>query len=305
MPKDGENQNEREFWESARQNNLKYIQYYNRLAELSTSMFEWTGLPDTCDARFLELALFRDGHAIFFKDDTVGFLTLRCILSAPLNVYGIPTNRRAYSYDINFNIPLDEKNSVIVYNNYLHLNSMLDVELFAKRLAELDRIMEVNTNAQKTPVLISCDEKQRLALENVYMKYSGNQPVIYGDKNMNPNVLKAIVTNAPYVADKLYQLKTQIWNEALTYLGISNVNMTKKERMISDEVIRNQGGTIASRYSRLEMRRKACEEINKMFGLNIWCDYREDYREADDEIMFAGESGDGGQDTLAIDMRTR
>ena len=182
---------------------------------------------------------------------------------------------------------------------------MLDVELFAKRLSELDRIMEVNTNAQKTPVLISCDEKQRLALENVYMKYSGNQPVIYGDKNLNPNVLKAIVTNAPYVADKLYQLKTQIWNEALTYLGISNVNMTKKERMISDEVIRNQGGTIASRYSRLEMRRKACEEINKMFGLDIWCDYREDYREADDEIMFAGQSGDNSTDVLAVDMRTR
>ena len=89
-------------------------------------------------------------------------------------------------------------------------------------------------------------------------------------------------TDAPYVADKLYTLKTQIWNEALTYLGISNINITKKERLITDEVTRNQGGTIASRYSRLQARRDACEQINKMFGLEIWCDYREDYQEITD-----------------------
>lgn len=295
------NKNEREFWESAKYNTLSFIQYYNKLTELATSMFEWTGIPDTVDVRFLELALFRDGHAIFFKDDTVGYLTLRCTLEGPLNVYGIPTNRRAYSYDINFNIPLDNKNSVIIYNNYLHTNAMLDVEQFSRRLSELDRIIDVNAKAQKTPILVSCDEKQRLSLENVYNKYNGNQPVIFGDKNLNPNALKAIVTNAPYVADKLYTLKTQLWNEAMTYLGISNVNIMKKERMISDEIVRNQGGTISSRYSRLEMRRTACKEINKMFGLNIWCDYREDYREIDDAgIAISGATGDGGQDNLVI-----
>ena len=86
-----------------------------------------------------------------------------------------------------------------------------------------------------------------------------------------------------YVADKLYQLKTQIWNEALTYLGISNINITKKERLITDEVTRNQGGTIASRYSRLQSRREACKKINGMFGLDIWCDYREDFQKIDTE----------------------
>ena len=83
-------------------------------------------------------------------------------------------------------------------------------------------------------------------------------------------------TQAPYVADKLYTLKTQIWNEALTYLGISNINITKKERLITDEVQRNQGGTLASRLSRLNARKRACEEINEMFGLNISVDYNEE-----------------------------
>ena len=136
------------------------------------------------------------------------------------------------------------------------------------------------------------------------MKWEGNEPVIFGDNKLNPESLKVLNTGAPYVADKLYTLKTQIWNEALTYFGISNVNFQKKERLISDEVIRNQGGTIASRYSRLNTRRQACDEINRMFGLNMSVDFRDDFRESDDEVMFRGDSSDQSQTDLAIDLRT-
>ena len=88
-------------------------------------------------------------------------------------------------------------------------------------------------------------------------------------------------------------------------MGISNLNIQKKERLVADEVVRNQGGTIASRYSRLNARRQAVDEINRMFGLDIEVDYREDYREADDEVMFSGETGDGRATDMAIDIRTK
>lgn len=277
----GRRKRDREFWESADLNNAAYIQYYDRLTELSISMFEWRNLPDTVDPRFLELTLFANGMAVFFKDEVEGYLALQCAISGPLNVYRIPVRRRAYAVN-GYNKELDEKDSVIIYNNMLHKNSMLDVRMFSRELYNLDRAISVNANAQKTPILLRCDENQRLTLENLYMQYDGNKPVIYGDKGLNPNSLAVLKTDAPYVADKLYTLKTQKWNEALTYLGISNVNITKRERLITDEVTRNQGGTIASRYSRLESRRKACEQINAMFGLNIQCDYREDYQEVVD-----------------------
>lgn len=282
---------DRQFWESAKLNNYSFKQYYNRLTELSVSMFEWKNVPDTIDIRFLELALFGDGLAVFFYDDVLGYLALRCAIGGQMNVYRIPTKRRAYAAN-GYNKTLDESNSVIIFNNYLHTNSMLDVELFARRLYNLDRAIDVNANAQKTPILVQCDENQRLTLKNVYMKYDGNEPVIFGDKNLNPNSIKVLQTGAPYVADKLYQLKTQIWNEALTYLGISNINVTKKERLITDEVTRNQGGTMASRYSRLEARKQACEEINKKFGLNISCDYREDTKLSKDILDESEENND-------------
>lgn len=274
----GRRKRDREFWESADLNNASYIQYYDRLTELSISMFEWRNLPDTVDSRFLELTLFANGMAVFFKDEVEDYLALQCAISGPLNVYRIPIRRRAYAVN-GYNRELDDKNSVIIYNNMLHKNSMLDVRMFARELYNLDRAISVNANAQKTPILLRCSENERLTVENLYMNYDGNKPVIYGDKGLNPNAIGVLKTDAPYVADKLYTLKTQKWNEALTYLGISNVNITKRERLITDEVTRNQGGTIASRYSRLQSRRMACEQINKMFGLNVQCDYREDFQE--------------------------
>ena len=273
---------DRAFWESAWTNNATFMQYYNRLTELSISMFEWKNLPPTIDPRFMELTLFADGQAVFFKDEVLGYLCLQNILGGEFDVYRVPIKRRAYAVN-GYQKDLTRDDSVIIFNNYLHTNSMLDVRMFAKRLYNLDRAIDVNANAQKTPILIQCDETQRLTMLNVYKQYQGNEPVIFGDKNLNTNGVKVLQTNAPYVCDKLYQLKTQIWNEALTYLGISNINVQKKERLITDEVTRNQGGTIASRYSRLESRREACKKINDMFGLNIWCDYREDYQQIDPE----------------------
>lgn len=270
------------FWESAVMNNATYIQYYNRLIELSIAMFDWTGLPDTIDPRFLELTLFKYGQAVFFEDEVMGYLTLTNAVQGGFDVYGYPVASRAYSPYNNYQKNLTLDDSVIIYNNYLRTPSSLDVEVFAKRLYNLDRVIDVNANAQKTPVLIKCAETQRLTMKNVYKEFDGNSPVIFGDNGLNDANFTVLSTEAPYVADKIYQLKTQIWNEALTYLGISNINVQKKERLITDEVSRNMGGVIASRYSRLNARQNACEKINKMFGLNVWCEYRDDYRDLDE-----------------------
>lgn len=273
------------FDDSLMLNNYTYLQYVNRLTELSISMFEWKGLPDTVDSRYIELRLFQTGSVVYFNDEVIGNLCLDNIMQGRFDVYGNPILRRAYSAYNNYTKLLKESNSVIIWNNYLHTNSVLDVEMFARRLYNLDRIIDVNANAQKTPVLVTGTEKQKLTLINLYKEWDGNAPVIFGDPNIDTQALTSLKTEAPYMADKIYQLKTQIWNEALTYLGISNLNIQKKERLISDEVARNQGGTIASRFSRLESRREAVKKINDMFGTNIEVNYREDYQQPDNDFF--------------------
>lgn len=283
------------FEESLVRNNQSYIQYVNRLTELSVSMFEWKNLPPSVDRRYIELELFQNGRVVYFNDEVIGDLCLDCITSGRLDVYGEPYLRRAYSRYNEYQKMLKSTNSVIIWNNYLRTNSVLDVEIFARKLWLIDRIIDVNVNAQKTPVLVQGTEKQRLTLLNLYKEFDGNTPFIFGDKNLDLNALKAIVTDAPFVSDKLYQLKTQIWNEALTYLGISNINVQKKERLITDEVTRNQGGTIASRYSRLDCRRIAADKINSMFKTNIEVNYREDFQTVgDDDNVLGLDTIEGG-----------
>lgn len=301
-----------QFSESALRNNGSYGFYLEKLTELAISMFEWKNLPDSIDPRFLEITLFSDGQAVWFKDEDLEddngikgqYLALQVIINGKLNVYRIPNRRRAFAVN-GYQKQLDINNSVIIYNNYLRTNSYAMCVMYAKKLYNLDRIIDVNANAQKTPVLLRAEETQRLTLLNAYKEWDGNQPVIYGDKAFDPTGLTVLKTDAPYISDKIYQLKTQYWNEALTHLGISNLNIQKKERLVSDEVVRSQGGTIASRYSRLEARREACDKINKMFGLDISVDYREDFREADDETMFAGQTGDKSAQDMVIDLRTK
>lgn len=268
----------REKWESALLNNRTYLQYYNRLLELAINMYEWKNLPDTVDERFLELTLFSDGMAVFFQDDGgLGYLCLQCMIGGELDVYRIPIERTAYATN-GYRMYLNNQNSVIIFNNYTHTNSMLDVEMYARRLYEIERTIDVNVKAQKTPILIRATENQRLTMKNLYMQYDGNEPFIFGDKQLDMDGIKVLKTDATYVGDKLNILKRQIWNEALTYLGIENSNTEKRERLVSDEVTSNLGGVSAQRFCRLNARRKAAEQINKMFGLNIQVDFREEVK---------------------------
>lgn len=268
----------REKWESALLNNRTYLQYYNRLLELAINMYEWKNLPDTVDERFLELTLFSDGMAVYFRDDILGDLCLQCMIGGQLDVYRIPIDRTAYATN-GYQMPLNNQNSVIIFNNYTHTNSMLDVEMYARRLYEIERTIDVNVKAQKTPIIVRATENQRLTMKNLYMQYDGNEPFIFGDNNLDMDAIKVLSTNAPYVADKLNILKRQIWNEALTYIGIENSNTEKKERLVSDEVNSNLGGVAAQRFCKLNARRKAADQINKMFGHNIEVDFREEVKE--------------------------
>ena len=270
-------------------NKLIYNHYYNRLMELAISRFQWNNLPDTVDARFLEITLCNYGFAIFFKDEVMGYLALKSMINGPLNVYNIPIRRKAYANN-GYQKELNESDSVIIYNNMMHTNVNTDLKIFADKLYQIDRTLMVNINAQKTPVAILCDENQRLTMMNLYAKYEGNEPFIFGSKNLDLKSIQSINTQAPYIADKLWETKTQLWNEAMTYLGISNVSMVKKERLVTDEVSRNMGATVASRYSELSERQRACDRINKMFGLNVSVEFNSDVLAYADEEIIGDES---------------
>lgn len=283
-----------------------FVKYRDNLMQLGMTMYAWENLPETCNERYIEKTEYFKGATVFFKDETIGYLCLPVIFNGPFDIMDEPDRRQAYSRS-GYRKNLTKDDSVIIWNNYLRKPSCLTVNHYARRLADLENAIDVNCKAQKTPVLLRCNENQRLTLQNLYKQYEGNYPFIFGEKDIDIKGITAIQTGAPFVADKMYQIKMQIWNEALTELGISNISYQKKERLVSDEVIRNMGGTIASRYSRLEMRRQAVDRINSMFGLNIEVNFREDYRQTDDENMIQSlsENEQIEPKPMVVDLRTK
>jgi hypothetical protein len=277
-------------WFSSWKNNVTYLHYYYLLKELAINMYKWEGLPDTIDERFLELTLFENGYGVYFNDDVIGNLFLQCTIGGQLNLYRIPINRMAYSVGNNsYHKYLTEKDSVIVFNNYLHTTTHISIDMFAQKLYNISRTIDVNINAQKTPILITCDDKQKMTFKNAYQQYEGNEPFIFGYKGFDKEAFQVLQTDAPFVADKLSIEKNRVWNEAMLFLGINNNNMDKKERQISDEVNSNLEQITMSRMVGLNSRKQGAAQINRMFGTNITVEYNEELNKMNTDLVSGGE----------------
>ena len=249
-------------------NTIMFHDYYSRLKMIALSVFEWEGLPETCNARFLEDCLFHYGSAIFVKDPAMSYLNLKATPSDILNPYNEPLSYLAFSTGYSRDYSADD--CVYIRNNYLEKSTDSTIIIFAEKLADIDVAIQVNIRAQKTPVLVRCDEKTRLSLEAVYNQYDGNRPVIFGAKSLQEKPLEVLKTDAPFVADRLREEKRAIWNEALEFLGLNtNPSDKKKERLLVNEVDSNNEQIDIQAESMLLTRQAACEAINKKYGLHV------------------------------------
>jgi hypothetical protein len=267
-------------------NNATYTDYLERFKKIAMSIFEWTNLPDSMDARYIEKCLYYLGSAGLLHTEEYGFINTKATSAGDFNIYGLPTMIQCYSYSFNEQRRLysgltgqdNDINSeaILVMNNWERVPTASTIELFALRLYEAERACDVNIKAQKTPVLLLIDENQRLTMRNLYEQYDGNTPVIFGDKNqLSMDSIKAVKTEAPFVANDIMLYKKEIWNEALTFLGVNNLS-EKRERLISDETNTNNELINLNLMSYLAPRKLACKQFNEKYGMNIDVKVRSD-----------------------------
>lgn len=249
-------------------NNRMFTDYYYRLMLLARSVFEWENLPNGISEKWIEKYLFSEGRCMFYKDKNLGFMVARTVENSPINYYDEPTTLRPYATgDIDIKDYENHKECVLIRNNDDMIPTAPTIQLYALELAEIQRTIDVNIKQQKTPTLMQGTNKQMLSLKAVYQKWDGNEPVIFADKNFDMGSINVLKTDSPIVFDKLQIQKHAVWNEVMTYLGINNANMDKRERLVDDEVQANNQQVEMSANVMLKARQEAAKEINKIFNL--------------------------------------
>lgn len=263
------------FRDAVLMNNQTYIDYLERMKKICLSIFQWENLPPSMNERFLEMCLYYNGQCALLYDDDYGYINTMASDGGYINIYGLPTEVQCYSYRFNQRRSLymtdtgEEKGQecILVMNNYERIPTSMAVSLFAYRLAEAQRTADVNIKAQRTPILITTDQKQYFTLKKMYEEYDGNTPAIFADKNViSPEALKSLKTDAPFIANDILDYKREIWNEFLTAEGISNLS-EKRERLISNEVDSNNELVNLNLQSKLIPRKEACRQFNEKYGL--------------------------------------
>jgi hypothetical protein len=243
------------------------MDYYERIRLIALTLFEWT-LPEGCNARYLEDTLYKYGYGLLYRDKNLGFMNARCTQNGRLNYYDEAIAYSAYGNGYS-RTTIPAKECVLVRNNAIQRPTDETVMLFASRLTENQRTVDINLNALKTPCFTTCDEQDKLTIENIYKKWDGFSPIIIGGKKLNREVIQVLKTDAPYYVDKLDIHDTKIWNDVYTFFGINNANTAKRERMIVDEANANNEVISINADAMLACRQKACEEFNTMYpGVN-------------------------------------
>lgn len=255
--------------------------YLHRFSILAQSRFKWDNLPENVTSRMIEKMLFKHGQFVFYhhtksyenlEDENIyadRYYTLPFTYES-LDMYGDPINLHAYGlngygYDVVSNVT-----GVIVRNNPIATNTYDTCLMFAQRLTNALRTQDLNIHLQKKPLIYICEESQKRTIREIMKKADSFEPYIMGVKNSLDLDTAIKVVNEPvqYIADKLTDYKNDLWNEILTFFGIS-MNSNKKERLVESEVASINHFATASINTMLESRREAMYAINNMYGLNI------------------------------------
>lgn len=257
-------------------NDATFTDYFYRLTLIARSVFEWHNLPNHINEKWIEKFLFNEGSCLFFKDPKRGFMVAKATQSGKINAYDEPTRLTPYGIGYTGNSLENGIDCVLIDNNDLRIPTINTIELYAYRLAEISRTIDVNVSAQKTPIIIVCSDRQRLSMSKIVSQTKDNEITIYGDKNADIEGIKVLKTDAPVVFPQLQLQKHELWNEIMTMLGVNNANMDKRERLVTDEVHANNQQIQISADVMLKARQEACKRINEMFKLDISVDLRND-----------------------------
>lgn len=284
-------------------NFLTYQMYLRQLLTLAENVFEFENLPPFIDVSYLNKELLRKGSIAFFKDEVMGVIALPYNNIGTLDVYGRPKSIQVIARN-GYTRILKQGEFVIMYDNNGRYPLLMDIYQNAERIAMCKRVIDINISQQRTPRVWITKTDKKKSIEDLLNQIDGNVERVLTYDNINLDDIQAICEPAPFVADKIDLHLEKEWAEFFRLIGVANLVEQKKERLIQDEMTASLGGTIASRYSRFEPRKRAIQEINKKWGLNINVRYYDGIPTTEKEVNDYIESKEEINDDISISDNT-
>lgn len=248
-------------------NDLTFKVQYDKWRLVAINEWEYTGLPEGITERNIEKVLFSRGQACFFRDPSMSYMVLECDQTGHVNVYGDPLRYRVHGFNYQRELSVDK--CVIIRNNKLNLPTEPFIMHYVNKLVEAERTMDVNVKACKTPVVFACDDRDVLSFKRLFQQVDGNVPAVFADRNLNLDAIQAFQTGAKFMGNELMDYKRSVESDLLTFLGLNNTPVDKKERLITDEAEANNQLIANFADLQLQARQEAVNEINTMFDLSI------------------------------------
>lgn len=269
---------------------------YNEWYLIGINNFRWLNLPEGMESHFFEKPLWEIG-ACCFTGGTRDFahIVLPASAEGKFNIYYEPTTYRLQGYDFSEKRTVD--NSVFIKNNLLALPSAPMFHRYARRIFDIQQTIDINLFHYRSPVLFGVKNSDIESVKNVLADMVEGKLAVFHDKNFEIDGVKAFNITGDFVIDKLYQYKRRMVSEVMSLLGFSNNEIEKKERMIVDEINANNeltdNGYVLTMF---DERKKACDKINEMFGLNISVEINR--QKAKPQWMYDDLSGEGGEENV-------
>lgn len=262
-----------------------YIMYRTQLSSLAKNVFLYKNMPDNIDLSFCRNRVLSSGAIAFFYDEVLGVVALPYNIIGNLDIYGNPNRIQVYSKSNSFQRTLNKDEFIIMYDNSEKVSLMPYIIQYAERLALCERTIDINIGQQKTPRFWKVPQERERTIKDLINNVDGNIEQILTYDDLAQKDIDIVLQPAPFVANDIQLQKEKIYNEFLRVIGVSSVNIQKKERVITDEIQASQGGSIVMRYNRYEPRLEAINKINKKWGLNIKLKYYDNVPASFDDFV--------------------
>ena len=264
------------------ENNIEFQNIFYNLLNIAMYSFSIKGLPDSCNERFFKLNLIFNGYAALIKDPDLGYLSLGIrptVNSSQLNIYGEYPDVMAFGWNgfnkqyTNYMYGTDNSDAeaVICRDNDLMYPIINILWIYAKRLTDTMRTLDVTARKLKTPYFITCDEAQKSSIKKILDDVDFNQDSIIANRSTMPNEFNVLQTGVqPESVRVLWEHYSNLESEIRTFLGINSAaNLDKKERLVVDEAQANDILTDINIQYRIKSYQQFCDTVNNLWGLNI------------------------------------